>query len=357
MPGRKVISEVSRMKALILCGGKGTRLRPLTYTTPKSLIAVANKPVLHFIIEQTIKAGIKDIGIVVNPELDWCFREAVGDGSRWGATITYIVQEKPKGLAHAVSIAKPFLGQSPFLMFLGDNLIQVGVKEVVTEFLTSDNDALILLKKVKDPRRFGVAVLDESNRVVQLVEKPQHPPSNLALVGIYLFRPVIHEATKIIIPSWRGELEITDAIQKLVDINCRVNARVLDGWWLDTGKKDDILEANRVVLDEFATFNVQGEVDKESVIAGRVEIGTGSRVKNSIVRGRVIIGDNVTLANSFIGPYTTVGNGSIIENVSIEHSVILENCHLRNVERVEDSLIGYNSKVYRQKNPRRACGC
>jgi len=328
------------MKAIILAGGKGTRLRPITNTIAKQLLPVANKPILFYVLDQIRDAGISDICIIISPETTSHVRESVGDGSRWGAKVTYILQTEPLGLAHAVTMAKDFLGDSPFLMFLGDNLIQGGVREFVQEFTAHHPDALILLKEVPDPRLFGVAELDDRGEVLHLVEKPKEPKTNLALVGIYLFTPDIHQAISQIKPSKRGELEITDAIQRLLDNGKRVRSHILTGWWLDTGKKDDLLEANRVVLDTMIQRDIRGQVDSKSQIVGRVEIRDGARVENSTVRGPVSIGEGCEIRNSHIGPFTSVGAGTVIEDSSVEHSVILEQGRIRGIERLEDSLIG-----------------
>jgi len=327
-------------KALILAGGRGTRLKPITNTVAKQLLPVANKPILFYVLHQVIKSGITDVGIVLPSETGNQIKEAIAGGPKWAARITYIFQPEPLGLAHAVKIAQDFLGSSPFLMFLGDNLIQGGVKAFVDEFNSSRPDALVLLKEVSDPRLFGVAELDETGRVVRLVEKPKEPKSNLALVGIYLFTPEIHRAIGQIRPSWRGELEITDAIQKLFDMGKNVQSHILKGWWLDTGKKDDLLEANRVVLDDLLQTSIKGEVDPQSQVVGRVEIMQGAKVENSTIRGPVSIASGCHIKNSFIGPFTSIGAGTVVEDSCVEHSVILENSHIYRIERLEDSLIG-----------------
>ena len=337
------------MKAIILAGGKGTRLKPMTHTMAKQLLPVANKPILFYVLDQIIESGINDIGIIISPETGEDIKRNVGDGSRWHAHLTYILQSEPAGLAHAVMTARPFLQDKPFLMFLGDNLIQDGVKKFVSEFETGATDALVLLKEVEDPRLFGIAELDSQGNIVKLVEKPNEPKSNLALVGAYLFKPEIHRAIDRIKPSWRGELEITDAIQELLNMGHSVASHILNGWWLDTGKKDDMLEANRVVLDDLIKRNIKIDINNGARIEGRVEIGEGTIIDDSTIRGPASIAANCKIINSFIGPYTSIAAGTLIENSSIHHSIILANCHIDNTEHLTDSIIGRNTSVIRKK--------
>lgn len=341
------------MKALVLAGGKGTRLRPLTHTAAKQLVPVANRPILFYVLDNLANAGIKEVGIIVSPETQRAIQGAVGDGSRWGFTITqYLLQEEPLGLAHAVRVARPFLGESPFVMYLGDNLIGSGIQEFCRTFEKTQADALILLKQVEDPSSFGVVEIDGQGRVLSLVEKPKQPRSDLALVGIYFFSPAVHRAVEEIQPSPRGELEITDAIQRLLDSARHVVSHVLKEWWIDTGKKDDLLAANTAVLDGWVGRKIDGKVDKESQVIGRVTMGRESSIHASTVRGPVIIGENVSVKNSFIGPFTSIGNGSQIVHSVIEHSVILEGVSIENVDRLEDSLVGNGSKIFKDQASR-----
>jgi glucose-1-phosphate thymidylyltransferase len=342
------------MKAIILSGGKGTRLRPLTYSGAKQLVPVANKPILFYCIDNIVQAGIRDVGIIIAPETGEEIRDSVGSGERWGIKIQYITQDVPGGLAHAIKTAKNFLADSSFVMYLGDNLIGSGIDQFVKEFQTNKPEALILLKEVDNPKQFGVAEVSEEGRVIKLIEKPEVPPSNLALVGIYIFSPKIHEAIEKIKPSQRGELEITDAIQELITMGCNVESFVLDMWWLDTGKKDDMLTANATVLDEWLRESIDGDVDGKSNILGRVSIGKGSVIKESKIRGPVAIGENTLIENSFIGPHTSIGNNVSVKKSSVEHSVIMENSELKDIERLEESLIGRNVKIFRNRKIHKA---
>lgn len=334
------------MKALILSGGKGTRLRPLTYTGAKQLVPVANKPILWYGIESIVAAGITDIGIIISPETGDEIQSRTGTGDRFGAKITYIRQDQPLGLAHAVVIARPFLQDSPFIMYLGDNLIQDNLTQFFTRFKDHNLDSLILLKSVSNPSAFGVAEIDAQGQVLYLVEKPAQPPSNLALVGVYFFNASIHDAIASIQPSARGELEITDGIQALINSKKSVEAQQLQGWWLDTGKKDDLLEANRIILDTRLAIAIAGEVDANSEIIGRVRIGEGSKIINSTIRGPVIIGKNCRIEDCFIGPYSSIADGAILKEADLEHSVILQNAQIIGIhQRIVDSVIGVRAKL------------
>ncbi|MBI4489148.1 MAG: glucose-1-phosphate thymidylyltransferase [Deltaproteobacteria bacterium] len=342
------------MKGLVLCGGKGTRLRPLTHTAAKQLVPVANRPILFYVLDNLSEAGVRDIGIIVSPETGDAIRDAVGSGERWGLRVEYLLQEKPLGLAHAVKLARPFLGLSPFVMYCGDNLIGGGIKKFCEDFERNNSAALILLKQVNNPSSFGVAEIDDKGRVMRLVEKPKDPKSDLALVGVYFLSPKIHSSVQEIRPSQRGELEITDALQRLLDGGERIASYTLQGWWLDTGKKDDLLAANTTVLDEWAKRRVMGTVDEESSVIGRVVTERGSCVRRSTVRGPVIVGGDVTIENSFVGPFTSIGSGSRIVNSVIEHSVILPEASIENVDRLEDSLIGRGSRVFKAQGTHHA---
>ena len=333
------------MKGLILSGGKGTRLYPLTYTRAKQLIPVANKPVLFRVIEAIRDAGITEIGIVIGdtgPEI----RQAVGDGSQFGVRVTYIPQEAPLGLAHAVKISRGFLGNDRFVMFLGDNVLQGGISPLIADFAHHDDwNSQIVLTEVEHPEQYGVAQLNAEGRIARLIEKPKDPPSNLALVGIYMFDHHIFEATDEIKPSFRGELEITDAIQWLVDHGYSVYPHIHRGWWIDTGRPNDMLTANSLVLEEL-TPTIDGYVDRDSEVDTRVTIEQGAEIINSVVRGPAIIGRNTRIVNSYIGPFTSIYHDVVIENSEIERSIVLEHSAIRDIPaRIQDSLIGRHAAV------------
>jgi glucose-1-phosphate thymidylyltransferase len=334
------------VKGLILSGGKGTRLYPLTYTRAKQLIPVANKPILFRVIEAIRDAGITDIGIVVGDTAEE-IKTAVGRGGRWSIQVTYIHQEQPLGLAHAVKVSRDFLGDDPFVMFLGDNVIQGGITRLVEQFQQSDWNSQIVLTRVEHPERYGVAELNGEGRVIRLVEKPKDPPSDLALVGIYMFDHHIHQAVEEIEPSWRGELEITDAIQWLVEHGYRVFPYVHRGWWIDTGAPTAMLEANGLVLEELTPV-VVGYVDRDSEVDSRVTVERGAEIINSVVRGPTIIGERSRIVNAYIGPFTSIYHDVVVENSEIERSIVLENSVIRDVPaRLQDSLIGRNVTLNR----------
>ena len=343
---------MKELKGLILSGGRGTRLRPITYTSAKQLVPVANKPVLFFGIEAMAAAGIEDIGIIIAPETGEEIKAVTGDGSRFGVRLTYILQDEPAGLAHAVLTAEPFLGDSAFVMYLGDNLLQGGMTDLVDAFRTNEPDALILLTPVPDPQNYGVAELTDG-RVTRLVEKPPEPRTDLALCGVYMFTAGVHEAARAIRPSGRGELEITDAIQHLVDTERRVEPHIVKGWWKDTGRLDDMLEANRLVLDTIEP-RLEGEMI-DSTTHGRVIIEPGARLERSTVRGPAIIGAGARLTDCYIGPYSAVGDGCVIDRAEVEHSILLEGSSVRGLDgRMESSLLGRNVAIGRSVGQPRA---
>lgn len=334
------------MKAIILCAGEGTRMRPLTYSSAKHLIPLANKPVIEHSITAIRESGIKKIGIVVSPHREQEFKATLGNGTPWDVKLEYILQHQPKGLAHAVSCAKEFIGKDAFLVYLGDNLLENGVKDLVEEFEQSSASASILLAEVEDPRSFGVARL-ENGQIKQLIEKPKEPPSNLAIVGVYLFDQHIFDAISQIKPSWRGELEITDAIQRLIDEGHRVLPHLVKGWWKDVGNPEDMLHANRLILEKLET-DLQGEL-KDSQIKGRVVVAQGAKIKCSELRGPLIIGPDSVIEDSFIGPFTAIGRDVNIKNSEIEYSIVMEGSLIESVgRRIDHSLIGRNVKICRR---------
>jgi glucose-1-phosphate thymidylyltransferase len=343
------------MKGLILSGGKGTRLYPLTYTRAKQLMPVANKPMLVRVIESIRDAGVDEIGIVVGDTADE-IREALNQRDDLKVNLTYIPQDSPDGLAHAVKISQDFLGEDRFVMFLGDNVIQGGISQLIRDFAVNDWNSQIVLKRVKNPSSFGVAVLRNDGSIERLIEKPQNPPSDLALVGIYMFDQHIFEAVSAIKPSARGELEITDAIQWLIDHNCRVFPHVHPGWWIDTGKPTDMLEANGYVLEELTPLiSDDCEIDDESEVDARVTVEKGARIVNSVIRGPTIIGENTLIENSYIGPFTSIYHHVTVVNCEIERSIILEHSSVLDINRrLQDALIGRYAKVMRDDHKPRA---
>ena len=333
------------VKGLVLSGGAGTRLRPITHTRAKQLVPVAGKPVLFYGLEAMAAAGITEVGIIIGDTGDE-IRAAVGDGSQFGLAVTFIPQDAPRGLAHAVLTAEEFIGDSAFCMYLGDNLLRDGVAGFVDEFRAGDADAMILLQHVPNPSEYGVAELDASGAVKQLVEKPKEPKSDLALVGVYLFTSAIFDAARALEPSWRGEYEITDAIQGMVDSGLRVEPHVVTGWWKDTGQLVDMLEANRLVLDAIET-DIQGTVI-DSKIEGRVVIQAGATVERCHIRGPVVICAGATVRDAYIGPYSAISEDALVERAEMEHAILLERSSIVGIDtRIEDSLIGADCEIRR----------
>ena len=339
------MAEEKKMKALVLSGGKGTRLRPITYTGTKQLVPIANRPILSYILDNIANVGIREVGMIISPETGEEIKKTIGDGSRWKLSIKYLMQDEPRGLAHAVLVGKDFLGDDPFVMYLGDNLIGCGIEKFVETFETTGADAVILLKPVDNPSSFGVAQVGPDGKIVHLEEKPKNPTSNLALVGVYIFSKEIHRAIARIKPSARGELEITDAIQELIRMGSPVHSHILGTWWLDTGKKDDLLAANTIVLDEWFKRDIAGDVDEKSQLTGRVTIEKGAVIRNSTLRGPIVVGSGTIIEDSFIGPFTSIGSNTKIKKSIIEHCVILSGAVIDHVDRMEDSLIGRDAKV------------
>jgi glucose-1-phosphate thymidylyltransferase len=341
------------MKALILAGGTGSRLRPLTHTGAKQLLPVANKPIIFYGLEDIINVGIRDIGIIVGKETINDIKKVVGNGKRWGVNIEYIYQEEPLGLAHCVKISEDFLANGPFVMYLGDNILKSDLSTFVEESQKSDVNSLILLSEVENPKEFGVVELNKKGEVKRLIEKPKEPPSNLALVGIYIFDKNIFKAVNKIKPSWRNELEITDAIQWLIDNGYKVLPHKVQGWWKDTGKPEDILEANRLILNSLkGSMPDNVSIDSNSKIEGEVKLDKGVKIENSVIRGPVTIGEKTLIINSYIGPYTSIYCGCTIINSEIENSIIMKNTRISDISnRLDGCLIG--EKVEIEKNMER----
>jgi glucose-1-phosphate thymidylyltransferase len=341
------------MKGVILHGGHGTRLRPLTHTGPKQLIPVANKPISQYVLEDMRNAGIKDIAIIIGGVMPEKVRDYYGDGSKFGVKITYFNQDKPAGIAHAVGLTENFVGDSPFVVYLGDNLLKGGISKIAKEFKQKKYDSMVLLCKVEHPQQFGVAEFDKKGKMIKLVEKPKEPPSNYALTGIYFFLPIVFKMIKKLKPSWRGELEITEALQLLLEEGYDMGYRIVEGWWKDTGTLEDILEANILVLDEMDPK--KETIIGEACVQGRVSIGKNAQVKKgALIRGPTVIGENAIIENEvYIGPYTSIGNNTHIKKGEIENSIIMENCVIEINTKIIDSIIGANSEITtNQKGPK-----
>ena len=332
------------MRGIILHGGAGTRLRPLTFSGPKQLIPVANKPISQYVLEDLRNSGIREIAIILGNIYPEKVVNHYGDGSRFGVKITYIHQGEPKGIAHAVGLCKEFVAGDDFVVYLGDNLIQHGIKRYLDEFQNGEYDGYVLLKEVEDPTRFGVAKFDDSGRLVDVIEKPKQPPSNYAVIGIYFFKPVVFDVIKVLKPSWRGEYEITDTIRLMMQKGYTIGYSIIEGWWFDTGKKDDILQVNSIILDQTIKREIRGEVI-DSRIDGRVTIMEDTKVVNSTIRGPCIVGKNCLIENSYIGPYTSIGDNAKIIESSIEYSIVLKGATIEGIDRLEESLIGENAKL------------
>ena len=343
------------MKALFLCAGKGTRLRPLTSSISKHLLPIANKPILFYGLQQIADSGIKDVGIVVS-ESGSDIQDAVGKGEEFGLKVTYIIQENPKGLAHAVKVARDFLGDDNFIVYLGDNLLMEKIEPIVNNFNNNQkkSSAMVLLTHVPNPSQFGIAELDMAGHIKQVMEKPKKPPTDLAIIGIYLFKKSVFKAIDAIKPSARGELEITDAIQYLIDHNMNVQSHVVGDWWKDTGRPEDIIEANRFFLEHLEKTDIQGSIDPDSHVVGKVQIHKNAQIRHSTIRGPVVIGENTVIENSFVGPFSSIGGNVRIVNSEIEHSVVCANGIIENIEgRIDESLIGRNVVLKKvDKKPR-----
>jgi glucose-1-phosphate thymidylyltransferase len=335
------------VKGIILHGGAGTRLRPLTFTGPKQFIPVANKPISQYVLEDLVEAGITEIAIVLGDVYPEKVRDYYGDGSKFGANVTYVDQDEPRGIAHAVGLCKDFVGNARFVTYLGDNLLKGGVKKFVDRFSRDKKmDTLILLTRVKEPQRFGVAEFDDEGKLIRLIEKPKLPPSDYALAGIYFFAPVIFDAIQQLKPSWRGELEITEAIQSLLDKELKVSFDTIEGWWKDTGKPEDLLEANQLILQELKSYNL-GKLEENASLTNNVGIGEGTIIHNrTTIRGPVIIGEHCEIGpNSYIGPYTSIGDNVTLINTELENSIVMNGAHIDCGKRIIDSLIGKNVEI------------